>query len=125
MQNVSHSPIDYSKSSLAHSDEISFKPGIILDCFKAGELATRHVDQAVMHVWVLGRRVVAPDDHIFHMGGRNATTHCHLQEQRAKSGFAISSDKELTTWQLKVRVQIVKKRVNRTTSTNRSVREST
>lgn len=108
MQNVSHSNrYRYSRSSLTHSDEISCKPGIILDCIKAGELATRHVDQAVMHVWVLGGRVVAPDDHILHVGRRNATAHRHLQDRIIKDrkqiqAFTISSEKQLTVWQLKL-----------------------
>ncbi len=84
MQKFSHSKIDCIKLSLTHSDEISFKPDIILDCIKAGELAPRHVDHAVMHVWVLGGRVVAPDDHILHVGGRNAAAHRHLQDRSIK-----------------------------------------
>lgn len=96
MQNVSHSKIDYSES-LTHSNEISFKPGIILDGIKAGKFTTRHVDQAVMHVWVLGGRVVAPDDHILHMGGRNATAHRHLQDRSIKDGKQIQVSRSAWT----------------------------
>lgn len=65
---------------LTHSNEISFKPGFVLDSIEAGELTPRHINHTVMHIWVLGGGVVAPDDHILNMGGRNTTTHRHLQE---------------------------------------------
>lgn len=79
-----HSLTDYSEPLITYSDELSFEPGIIFDCIKAGELATRLVDHTMVHVWVLGGRVVAPDDHILHMGGRNATAHRHLQDRSIK-----------------------------------------
>lgn len=65
---------------LTHSDELSFKPGFILNSVKAGKLTSRHVNHTVMHIWVLGGGVVAPDDHILNMGCRNTTTHRHLQK---------------------------------------------
>lgn len=93
-----HSLTDYSEPLITYSDELSFEPGIIFDCIKAGELATRLVDHTMVHIWVLGGRVVAPDDHILHMGGRNATAHRHLQDRsikgkKANSGSKICSDK--------------------------------
>lgn len=63
-----------------HSDELSLKPGFVLDGVEAGELTPRHVNHTVMHIWVLGGGVVAPDDHVLHMGRRNTATHCHLQK---------------------------------------------
>lgn len=68
--------------SSAHSYEISFEPGVILDGVEAGELTAGHVDQAVVHVWVLGGWVVAPDDHVLHVGGRNAAAHRQLQDTK-------------------------------------------
>lgn len=69
-------------SPLTHSDELSFEPGVVLDGLEAGQLTAGHVDQAVMHVRVLGGRVVAPDDDVPHVAGRNATAHSHLQQQQ-------------------------------------------
>lgn len=65
---------------ITHSNEISFKPGIILYSIKAGELTSRHIDHTVMNIWVLGGRVVTPDDHILHLACRNTTPHCYLKK---------------------------------------------
>lgn len=66
---------------LTHSDELSFEPGVILDRLEAGQLTARHVDYAVVHVRVLGGGVVAPDNDIPYVAGRNTTAHGHLQQQ--------------------------------------------
>lgn len=70
---------------LTHSDELALQPGIVLDSLEAGELAAGHLDHAVMHVGVLGGRVVSPDDHVPHGGGRDAAAHRHLQGESRKS----------------------------------------
>lgn len=77
-----------------HRNEIAFEPSIIFDGIKAGELTTRHVDHAVVHIWILGGWVVSPDDHIPHMSGRNTTAHRHLKD-RGDLHFRISQYKEM------------------------------
>lgn len=67
---------------LTHSDELSFEPGVILDSLEAGQLTARHVDDAVVHIRVLGRGVVAPDNHIPYAAGGNTAAHGHLQQQQ-------------------------------------------
>lgn len=83
-----------SKSS-THSNEIAFKPIIILDCIKAGQLTAGHVDLAVVNIWVLCGGVVPPDDHILHLSGWNTTAHCHLQDTKKSQ---VCSQPRLRMW---------------------------